>query len=126
MNTTAVDGLSSLNVCIGRVIFFTSNPGGKWWQILLIVRYCIDVERYRDMETKSQKNTRSIESCMLRLKGESTDSIIANALQLAIELNASDLESPRNLSPEGYRRGHRKLVAYLRHLNATHLQQSRK
>ena len=74
------------------------------------------------METKSQKNTRLIQWCMLDLKGKPVDSLIAKALQLAIELNASDLESPRNLSPEGYRSRHRKLVAYLRQLNATHLQ----
>ncbi len=122
VNTTAVDGLSSLNVCIGRVNLFTSNTGSKWLHCLRMIRYILCVERYRDMETKSQKNTRSIESCMLHIKGESTDSIIAKALQVAIELNASDLESPRDLSPEGYRRGHRKLVAYLQLLNATHLQ----
>lgn len=122
MNTTAVDGLSSIYLCIGRVKLYTSNPGGKYLQYLRMIRYCIDVGRDRDMETKSQKNTRVIQACMLRLKGEPVDSIIAKALQLAIDLNASDLESPRDLSPEGYRIGHRQLVAYLRQLNATYLQ----
>ena len=74
------------------------------------------------METKSEKNTRYIKACKYRNKSESTDSLIAKALQVAIRLNESDLESPRNLSPEGYRRGHRELVSYLQLLNATHLQ----
>lgn len=74
------------------------------------------------METKSEKNTRYIKSCMYINKSESTDSLIANALQVAIRLNESDLETPRNLSPEGYRSGHRQLVALLKLLNATHLQ----
>lgn len=122
VNTTAVDGLSSLNVCIGRVNLFTSNPGGKWWQILCNVRYILYVERLQSMETKSEKNTRIIKSCKYRNKSESTESLIAKALQVAIRLNESDLESPRNLSPEGYRSCHRELVSYLQLLNATHLQ----
>jgi hypothetical protein len=52
VNTTAVEGLSSLNVCIGRVIFFTPNPGGKWWQILRRVRYILCVERLEQMRNK--------------------------------------------------------------------------
>ena len=122
MNTTAVEGLSSLNVRNASVIFFISNPGAKCWQILWNVRYCIDVERLQSMETKSEKNTRIIKSCMRSNKSESTDSLIAKALQVAITLNESDLESPRNLSPEGYRSNHRQLVALLKLLNATVLQ----
>ena len=36
---------------------------------------------------------------------------------LAKMLNASDNDKPRDLSPEGYRAGHRKLVAMLEHYN---------
>ena len=74
------------------------------------------------MESKSEKNTRIIKSCMYRNKSESVESLIAKALQVAITLNDSDLESPRNLSPEGYRSNHRQLVGYLKLLNATQLQ----
>ena len=51
VNTIAVDGLSSLNVCIGRVNLFISNPGGKWLHYLRMIRYILCVERLEQMTT---------------------------------------------------------------------------
>ena len=49
---TAVDGLSSLNACIGRVNLFTSNPGGKSLYTCRILRYILCVERLEQMRNK--------------------------------------------------------------------------
>lgn len=53
VNTTAVDGLSSLNACIANVILFTSNPGVESLRWLWMIRYILCVERLQSMETKS-------------------------------------------------------------------------
>lgn len=69
MNTTAVDGLSSLNVCNATVKLFTSNPGGKCWRWLWNIRYCTYVERLQSMETKSPE-----QELLQALFGEQSDS----------------------------------------------------
>jgi len=90
VNTTAVDGLSSQNVCIGRVNLFISNPGGKWWRWLWMIRYILCVERLQSMETKSPE-----QELLNTLFGEKSDS---DKMQNAIsELNSAivALHNPR-------------------------------
>lgn len=90
VNTTAVDGLSSLNVGNTSVILFTRLNGAKCLQRLRIVRYCIDVERLESMETKSPE-----QKLYEALFGQISD---ADKMQNAIsELNSAiiALHNPR-------------------------------
>ncbi len=52
MNTIAVDGLSSVNACIGRVNLFTSTLGDKCLRWLWMIRYILCVERLEQMRNK--------------------------------------------------------------------------
>ena len=57
MNTIAVDGLSSVNACIGRVNLFTSTLGDKWLHCLRMIRYCIDVSGIHERLQRYDRHT---------------------------------------------------------------------
>ena len=66
-------------------------------------------------ETKSERNTRIIKSHIQHIKSCNVENatLVSQALDIANQLNDSDLQYPRDLSPEGYRSLHRQLVSYL-------------